>query len=232
MNLKFLKPKVLAIIAIVAWTSCLFTNICTNIFADILFSGGRNSILPTILSILIQTLIFSAYTIIYLSIIVFVKNKNVKVLNIILLIQFIINIILNFIITLSQIIPLLKIHSMSIPYMSVIQLTLSIIIRILSLISPILMLIIVLGIILKKKFPYKVIMIISISLLFTNLILSLSNNFISILSLIRGEVFLRYLPINILSIIASIFSVVYSCSFTLFMYQYGKSISERSRQNG
>ena len=200
------KPRKTAIIFIIFWCLAFVCGTIINYFNNIKFNGN---LISTIFYILNQ-LIFSSYTIIYLLIILYAKKKNMKLLNIILIINFVIHGIINLIQILNKISILNNINLFNfIP-------------NICSIIQSIIGAIIVLGIVLKKKLPYKILTTISIGLIFITLIISLFN-------LIK----LNYpiLFINSIYFLQIIFTNIGTFLFVIFIYKYAISISKRSENN-
>lgn len=189
MNIKnIFKPKVLATITIVS----------------IIMYLGISIYLQHILFPIIQGILYGyVYIIVYLSVILFAKKKNIKVLNIILLINLIMALFMYFFTD-----TIVKINIFLLYYL--------------------LIAIIALGILLKKKIPYKPIMISSIGILITCFLLTIYELSFGKWFYTGNDTLNVYLIIYYL---AEIFKSVGLCSFTIFMYQYGKSISERSNYN-
>ena len=191
---KVIQPKILAMITIISFVigsifSCWGVNIFTTISRGI-FLGYF-------------------YIMIYLLIILFVKNKNIRKLNLVMIIQLIIALIFGlFVIGKSPI---------------------------LNAILYAILLIMIIGIYLHKKLPYKILMIISLCVLCIEIItigrLFIVGSFgtlgIQKIIYIKGSNIVYSVGILIEKIICSIGL----CSLTVFMYQYGKSINQRCDKN-
>lgn len=137
----------------------------------------------------------SIYFIIYLLIILFAQKKDIRKLNLIFIIQIGISFFMSFISELSSLFQELAL---------------------------LLLLVMMIGIYLHKKIPYKIIMIISLFVLCIEIIGNIK------LFVVGNSWSLYGYGLYMLGII--IRSMLYNmalCSLTMFMYQYGKSISER-----
>lgn len=159
------------------------------------------------------------YIIIYLFIILRKKQKNIKLLNTILFINFIIATLFYLI---RQILYIKNIYNIA----TIIDIDSIVIFRMFfDLISNTIFLIletlIVYGILTKKKLPYKVFTIILVTLIFAGFIPTVISIFLY-----------NSLVLNLFNLLSFIVATIKSCSFVIFIYLYGKSISERSINNG
>lgn len=205
---KILEPKVLAITTIITTIISFILSIISSATTNPLYSY-ISLILGDIGSFVLGG---SLYIIIYLLIILSKKPKNIKLLNTILFINLIIATIFYLIRQILNITDIYRVATiMNIDNIFIFKKFFSLISNILFLVLETLM---VYGILRKKILPYKVFTIILVALTFISLIPTIISNGNTLLS-----------SFNLLYIIIGI---IKSCSFVLFIYLYGKSISERS----
>lgn len=202
---KLFQPNVLAMITIISMAIYIVISLWNSFNV-----GGVYGLAFTLLGTLLRS---NFYIIIYLLIILLAKKKNVRVLNILLVIILSITLISSF---------LGFGETFGIGGM------LFTILNISSILTYGLLLFMAIGILLKKKIPYKLITSSAIGLLVIVLVIffyqMLSTNW-----LYSGKNSLdTYL---LLSMLLKVFSSIGWSSFILFMYQYGNSISERSCKN-
>ena len=210
---KLLNPKILAITTIVTAILNLILSITlrtTNIPSYFHF----NQIISIIISFVLSG---NLYITIYLFIILLKKQKNMKLLNIILFINLIVATVfyvISEIIRVKNISSIITISSESIFIFKIFLNSLS------NIIFLVLETIMVYGIFAKKNLPYKV---------FTIILLSLNAIWflLSVISIVSSGMLL----LNLVYLLSSIIVIIQSCSFVLFVYLYGKSISERSKNN-
>lgn len=212
---KILNPKILAITTIITTIIGFILSIISSAITNPLFSYV-SLILGDIGSFVFGG---SLYIIIYLLIILRKKQKNIKLLNTILFINFIIATLFYLA---RQILYIKDIYSVATTItnfdnMFIFKMFFSLISNTLFLVLETLM---VYGILRKKNLPYKVFTIVLVALTF----IGLMPTIISIFS--NGNLLLS--SFNLLS---NIIGIIKSCSFVLFIYLYGKSISERSKNN-
>lgn len=237
MSKKIFQPKVLAIITMILSS----ISMCFNIYSSNISDSQKTLSIFVIVWKCLPTI----FLISYLAVIVFVKRKNMKVINYLFLTQLlfftglsvignIYNTIRQFGITMDSIKNIENAISSgtNIGYSAIGSIELStykstiLFINVFGIISLLLVTINSLcqitttyGIALKKKLPYKKIMIVAIT---TIIILVLAT-----LSLL----FVPYSSYNLLNAFMSIISTIGGLSFILFMYQYGNSINERSKND-
>lgn len=202
---KMFQPKVLAIITIVSMAIYVIINFWNNIS-----SGGVNGLVGTLLGMLLGGYL---YIIIYLLIILLSKKKDIRKLNLIMIVQ----------LSIALIISLVGFGSTY-----GIGGNLGQVLNISTILLYALVLFTIIGIYLKKKIPYKLIMSGAIGLLVIVLVIffyqMLSTNW-----LYSGNGSLStYL---LLTMLLKVFSSIGWSSFIFFMYQYGNSISQRSGKN-
>ena len=210
---KLLNPKILAITTIVTAILNLILSITlrtTNIPSYFHFNQIINIIISFVLS-------GNLYITIYLFIILLKKQKNMKLLNIILFINLIVATVfyvISEIIRVKNISSIITISSESIFIFKIFLNSLS------NIIFLVLETIMAYGIFAKKNLPYKV---------FTIILLSLNAIWflLSVISIVSSGMLL----LNLVYLLSSIIVIIQSCSFVLFVYLYGKSISERSKNN-
>lgn len=212
---KILEPKVLATTTIITTIIGFILSIILNVFNTPLYLRVGQIIGD------IGSFVFggSLYIIIYLLIILRKKQKNIKLLNTILFINFIIATLFYLA---RQILYIKDIYNVATTItnfdnMFIFKMFFSLISNTLFLVLETLM---VYGILRKKNLLYKVFTIVLVALTFISLIPTI----ISIFS--NGNILLG--SFNLLS---TIIGIIKSCSFVLFIYLYGKSISERSKNN-
>lgn len=221
---KIIQPKVLSIITIIS----TIIGFVLSIISNIIFQNGLSGldIIGIIVSSLFDLLIYGGlYTIIYLLIILKKKEKNMKILNIILFVNLVIATIIYIVRQINYINDIYSI-SLSITSGAKFQIWYGLISNVL---FRILEIIIIYGILKKKKMPYKIFMIILIVLSFANI-----KPFItSVYSYLKYSTYITYSPILLIlfNLLAMIIGIINSISFILFIYLYGKSINERSRKN-
>ena len=182
---KILQPKTLAIIIIVSMA----------IYSVVTISRGY-AVVFSLLSLLLNP---SFYIMIYLLIILLAKRKNVKNLNLLLIIFLSIYLVLGLL-------------SLIMGGFGVVE--------ILTFLTYSLLLFMVIGIFIKKKLPYKLIMISDVCLLIIQVIVILCK----LLPYGDAYLLLRYL-------FAYFSYIIGFCSFILFIYKYGNSINQRSGNN-
>lgn len=203
-----LNPKILAITTIITTIIGFILSIILSVLNIPLYLH-----ISQIIRVIGDFVLYgNLYIIIYLLIILSKKQKNIKLLNTILFINLIIAIIKQILYTTNTYSIVTSIEN--IPKFQMLFNSIS------NIIFFILETIIVYGILRKKKMPYKVFMIILVSLTFVGLI----NTIISIFSY-------SDMLISSLSLLSTIMGVIKSCSFVLFIYLYGKSINERGKNN-
>lgn len=237
MSKKIFQPKVLAIITMVL----SFIGMCFNIYTF----NISNSQKALSIFVIVWNCLPTIFLISYLAVIVFVKRKNMKVINYLFLIQLlfftslsIIGNIYNNIKQFSSTIDSIKnientisngtniaystlgtIELSTYKYTIIFVNVFSIIFLLLFIINSLCEIMTTYGITLKKKLPYKKIMVISII-----------TNIISIL-ITLSLLFVPYSGYSLLNAFMTIISTIGGLSFILFMYQYGNSINERNRKN-
>lgn len=209
---KILKPKLLAIIAII--TSLL--SIVLSIIYNVMISNSHIPITTYIIQLFTN---INLYIIIYLLVILKKKEKNMRTLNLILLICLVITSLLSIV---SQVFYINQMYSIPSSMVSISKFKMWF-----DLINVILFtfleIVMVYGILNKRKMPYKYLMIVLVFLTFISLVYS----FINLGSYIHN----KYIVIILVNMINKIIGVIKSCSFILFLYLYGKSINERSLKN-
>ncbi len=234
MSKKMFQPKVLAIITMVL----SFIGMCFNIYV----SSSQKTVS---IFVIIWNCLPTIFLISYLAIIVFVKRKNMKVINYLFLIQLlfftslsivgnIYNNIKQFNTTIESIKNIENIISsgtnITDSTLGTIELStykhtiifvnvFSIIYLLLFIINSLCKIMTTYGITLKKKLPYKNIMVISIITTIISVLITLSL------------LFVPYSSYSLLNAFMTIISTIGGLSFILFMYQYGNSINERNRKN-
>lgn len=202
---KIFQPKVLAIITIISMAIYIVLNMWSG-----LYISGSNGLISTLIGILLSA---NLYVIIYLLIILLAKRKNIRVLNILLIVLLSINLV-------SSLLGFGNIFSIGGGLFTILN--------ILSILPYALVLFMTIGIFFKKKIPYKLIMISAICLLIIVLGLFLYQ-MLSTKWLYSGNGSLStYL---LFSMLVKVFNSIGWCSFIFFMYQYGNSISKRSEKN-
>lgn len=214
---KIFQPKRLATISLVLTCVTMIFNVYNVII------NGSHAHLDSIANLLnaIRTALPSIFLIIYLAIILFVKRKDMNKVNFLFFVQLvvigIISLVGNIGINVTNFKNLSTLAYDS-EFKSIITTTtyLAVIISILVLISSVCSSITSYGIAKRKKIPYKQIMIVSLCVIAMSIILNL---------------YMLVTYKNMLNFLNSILSCISGCSFTLFMYQYGISISERSKKN-
>ncbi|MBR1376750.1 MAG: hypothetical protein IJ565_02945 [Bacilli bacterium] len=221
---KILKPKTLAIITI----ATIIIGFAISTISNIVFvSDMPNSIkttrtLTTIVGFFTNV---NLYIIIYLLIILKKKEKNMRTLNLILFIWLIVSLIIYIV---GQVNYINQIHSISISVSSLgkFQMWFNLISNALFMVLEIIM---VYGILNKKKMPYKFLMILLIILT----LISLIPFVISSYSYLKYNEYITYNPYVLITFnfLGTINGIIKSCSFVLFLYLYGKSINERSLKN-
>lgn len=198
---KIFQPKVLAIITIISMIIYIVIS-----FLNSISSGGVNGLVGTLPVMLLGGYL---YIIIYLLIILLSQKKNIRKLNLIMIIQLSIALIISLI-----------------GYGNTYGIggNLGQVLNISTILLYALVLFTIIGIYLKKKIPYKLIMSSAIGLLVIVLVVFFYQ-LSSTKWLYSGNgSFSSYL---LLTMLLKIFSSIGWCSFIFFMYQYGKSI-ERS----
>jgi len=218
---EILNPRVLAI-----------TNIITaiiEVIASIILIVNNNPLNSRIILIIGNILGFvlsgRIYIIVYLIIILKKKQKNIKLLNIILFINFIIA-ILNCLAT--KIIYIINIYNFG-TIRSIINID-TFIYFILDTLFLILETLMVYGILTKKNLPYKRFTIILIALIFIDAMFGIIS-IIDVMSGINSSFFYSKLLSSFFNFLSIILVKINSCSFILFMYLYGKSISEKNKND-
>lgn len=202
---KIFQPKVLAIITIVSMAINVFISIVNNTII-----GGGWAFVINLLGNIING---HTYIIIYLLIILFAKTKNIRKLNLVMIVQ--LSIALIFVIL-----------GNSIRANVVFELN-----NILNIVPYGILLIMAIGIHFRKETFYKPLMILSIIVLMIQLLfvgrLFIIGTFASPTILYVGN----NMFYNIISLLIKTIGNIGLCSFIIFMYQYGKSISQRSGKN-
>ena len=206
---KVLKPKILAI-------TCIISSIIYILFSFIyqsqpFFLGYNqyNEIITIFGSLLFHLIMISTiYTIVYLYIVFNKKEKNMDMLNLLLLINYILAFIFYIIIMISN-----KTFN------------------IFSILLSLLFVIIISGIYTKKERPYKILTISALGIS----IIYLISDFIQTINLllngkIEGNSTLAILFL-LIYFIGKVCQIVAMCSFALFLYLYGKNINERKEKN-
>ena len=209
---KISNPKLLAKITIIT----IILGFILSIISNIIFYGNHIPIINFIFSLFTSA---NSYILIYLLVVLNKKEKDMKKLNLGLIICIIITTII-FIVR--QIISINQIYSiaLSVANVSNFQIWFNLITNTLYMILEIVM---IYGI---MKKPYKLLMMSLITLSFIKIIPSI----ISLISYINVTAYIEYNPILpiILNVLSLINGIICSCSFILFLYLYGKSINERS----
>lgn len=214
---KIFQPKRLATISLVLTCVTMIFNVC-----NVIITGNRAHLdITANLLNAIRTALPSIFLIIYLAIILFVKRKDMNKINFLFFVQLVVIGIISLvgnIVNITTIFKTLNTLASDSELRNIITTTayLAVITSILSLISSICSSITSYGIAKRKKIPYKQIMVVSLCVIAMSIILNL-------------YIFVSYK--NMLNFLNSILSCISGCSFTLFMYQYGISISERSKKN-
>lgn len=212
---KILTPKTLAITTIITTIIVFILSIISSAFNNPLYLRA-GQIMGNIGGFVFGG---SLYIIIYLLIILRKKQKNIKLLNTILFINFIIATLFYLA---RQIIYIKDIYSVATTItnfdnMFIFKMFFSLISNTLFLVIETLM---VYGILRKKNLPYKTFMVILVALTFGGFIFTI------IYSLLYSDI-----SLNWFNLLSNIIGIIKSCSFVLFIYLYGKSISERSKNN-
>ena len=210
---KVLDPKKLAITTIITTTISLILSVILNIINIPLYLRLSQAI-GTIVNFIIYG---NLYIIIYLLIILIKKQKNIKRLNTILLISLIVAIIYQVFYEVYYMKNTYGFLSAKISNYDNFMLFFNFISSLLFLTLEIIM---VYGILTKKKLPYRIFTIILITLSLIGFISSTYSIF-SYSSLLLSS----------LNLLSAIIGTIKSCSFVLFIYLYGKSIIERSKNN-
>ena len=210
---KLLNPKILAITTIVTAILNLILSITlrtTNIPSYFHF----NQIISIIISFVLSG---NLYITIYLFIILLKKQKNMKLLNIILFINLIVATVFYVISEIIRVKNISSIITISSESIFIFKIFFNLLFNIIFLVLETIM---VYGIFAKKNLPYKV---------FTIILLSLNAIWflLSVISIVSSGMLL----LNLVYLLSSIIVIIQSCSFVLFVYLYGKSISERSKNN-
>lgn len=217
---KILNPKLLAKITIITIILGFILSIISNI---IFYDTIIDVIIDFVLNIFTAP---SSYILIYLLIVLNKKEKDMRKLNLALLICIIITSIIPMV---GQIIMINETYSidLSVANIANFQMWFNLITSTLHMILEIVM---IYGILRKTKMPYKVLMVILIILTFTRIIPFI----LSSISYINNTKYLVYNPILIIkfNLLNLINGIICSCSFILFLYLYGKNINERSLKNG
>ena len=214
---KLLNPKIFAIITIITSIICLLLSIFLNIF-----NNPEYLRLTAVLRNLISFVIYgNLFIIIYLIFFLIVKNKNSKVLNILLLITLVISTVFGlFYGTISSIYKYITFAHAYNRLFLIINIFITIFNILTVTVLKVLEILLVFGILTKKKLPYTIFTIIM-------LVITIINSFISIITIIP---YLRLL-LSFINLFATIISLIYSCSFILFLYSSVKNISDNNNNN-
>lgn len=200
---KMFQPKVLAIITIVS----MIISACISIVNSTIIGGGSGFV-GTLIGNILNGYV---YIIIYLLIILLTKKKNIRRLNLIMIVQLSIALIL---VVFSNIVA------------NVFELN-----HILNIVPYAILLIMAIGVHFHKETLYKPLMILSIIVLTIQFLfvgrLFIVGTFASPTILYVGNKIFY----NIISLFVHTIGNIGLCSFTIFMYQYGNSISQRSNKN-
>lgn len=237
MSKKIFQPKVLAIITMIL----CFISMCFSIYNSNIIDNQKALSIFAILWRCLPTI----FLISYLVVIVFVKRKNMKIINYVFLIQLVFFTGLSIIGNTYNIIRQVSITSDSIKnienainsgtnivystngsmelstykHTMLFMNVFSIVSLLLSTIHSLCMITTTYGIAFKKKLPYKKIMIISIIATIVLLLVTLSL------------LIIPNIGYNLLNAFVSVISTIGGLSYILFMYQYGNSINERSKKD-
>ncbi len=199
MERKFIGTRKLAIITIIAFIICFFGSIFQGCVIFRVFNV--NLIWGDFIWTIVYYLKYGfLYIVLYLSIILFLRKRNAKLLNTILLIQFSVSTIFLLVSAVSgNIIGLYDTINLYLNLLYYAFIT-----------------IIILGIVLGKKFAYKQIISITIALLIIQLLFWFIDWF--------GWVIRFYNPFDLVVLILKIIKYVGLYTFTMFIYRYTKYI--------
>ena len=221
---KILKPKVLAIITIVMIILSFILSTITTFIANI---NSPSNLLPALISNTIFNIFTSTntYILIYFIIVLLIKQKNMKAINIFLFISIIITFIIYFIRQVYTFFTYQIINADINPIINLFKFQIMLYL-ILNTIFVIIEAIMLLGIIIKKKMNYKVLMII---LIIISLIGSVVPFLVSTFTyFVSGGAFLPIIITITINFINMLLTIIKTICFILFIYLYGKSINERS----
>ena len=221
---KILKPKVLAIITIVMIILSFILSTITTFIANI---NSPSNLLPALISNTIFNIFTSTntYILIYFIIVLLIKQKNMKAINIFLFVSIIITFIIYFIRQVYTFFTYQTINADINPIINLFKFQIMLYL-ILNTIFVILEAIMLFGIIIKKKMNYKVLMII---LIIISLIGSIVPFLVSTFTyFVSGGAFLPIIITITINFINMLLTIIKTICFILFIYLYGKSINERS----